>query len=138
MNKYIGIGNLTKDPELRYTSKNTPVVSFSIAINENYGENKKTTYVECIAWRKLAENIAKYCSKGTKLAIEGRLQNSSYEGTDGNKKYKTNIVVSNVIFLNHKEQSNQVDNEVSSQANETDPFAEFAEEVVITDEDLPF
>jgi len=80
-NKVVLIGRLTKDPELRYTNTNIPVCSFSLAVNRPFVSNnndKNVDFFNCTAWRKQAENVAKYVNKGSMVAIEGRLQTRDY------------------------------------------------------------
>lgn len=130
MNKYIGIGRITKDIELRTTSNNKSVSQFTIAINEGYGEEQRTNYIDCTVWGKQAENMSKYCSKGSLIAIEGRLQTGSYEDKEGTKRKTTKVVAESIQFLGNKKEENK---EITE---EKDPFEEFGEE--ISDEDLPF
>jgi single-strand DNA-binding protein len=143
MNKFIGIGRITHDIELRYTSSNLSVIQFSIAINTGYGENVRTDYIECVAWRKLAENIHKYCSKGSLISVEGRLQNSNYTDKDGNKRYATKVIVENAMFLDKKKENSaeSVENTAESQqdtAEQKDPFEAFGEEIELSDDDIPW
>ena len=103
MNKFIGIGNITKDIEIRKTSSDKSVIDFSIGINEKMGDREIATFINCQAWNGTAEIIAKYCSKGSKILVEGRIRTDSYE-QDGTKKYKTYCVVEKVEFINTKKQ----------------------------------
>ena len=98
LNKVILGGRLTADPELKQTPQGVAVTSFSIAVNRK-GKDAQTDFINCVAWRKQAENIAKYCVKGTQVAAEGRIQTRSYDHTDGTKRYVTEIVCDNVTFL---------------------------------------
>ena len=146
MNKVILIGNLVQDIELRTTEKWTAVVRNKIAINNGKDENgneRPTDFLLFYAFNKVAENLSKFCEKGSKIAIEGRLKNRSWDKQDGTKGYETAVYANNVTFLNSKK-SNGVslpdDPSYSTQevVQETDPFASFGEEVVINDDDLPF
>ena len=105
INRVFLIGRLTKDPELRYTQGGTSIASLSIANNRTYmaGSEKKedVSFFNCIAWGKLGETISKYVKKGDKIAIEGRLQQRSWE-KDGQKRSTVEIVVENVQFLGGK------------------------------------
>ena len=82
MNKVFLIGRLTRDPELRYTSSNIPVVTFSLAVNRNFtnqnGE-READFINIVVWRKQAENIKNYISQGSQVAIDGRIQTRNYE-----------------------------------------------------------
>lgn len=127
MNKAYIIGNLTKDPELRYTGSGTPVCSLSVAVGRNYkGADGKqiTDFFTVIAWRGLAESCAKYLSKGKKVAVVGELNNRSYE-KDGEKRYVTEIKADEVEFLSPRSATEAAPPDMSG-------FTE------IPDEDLPF
>ena len=108
VNKWIGIGNLGKDPEVRVLQNDMKVANFSIAISETWfdkgsGEKKeKTEWVNIVSWGKTAEIAEKYVKKGDKIYIEGKLQTSSWE-KDGITRYKTDIVCSNLVMLGGKE-----------------------------------
>ena len=109
LNKVMLIGNLTRDPELRYTPAGQAVISFSVATNRRWtdqqtGERKEQAeFHNIVAWAKLAETCNQILKKGRKTYVEGRLQTRSWEGEDGVKKYKTEIIASNVISLDRKE-----------------------------------
>jgi len=110
LNKFIGIGNLGKDPELRYTQSGTAVASFSLALNESWKDDQgnikeKTEWVNCVAWKKLAEVCGEYLKKGSKIFIEGKVQTRSWE-KDGEKKYATEIVIDNLLMLDGAPKSN--------------------------------
>ena len=103
-NKVFLIGNLTRDPELKYTPQGTAVTKFSLAVNRNYkgsdGEFKKeVNFFNIVVWGKSAENCGKYLSKGRSVHVEGRLQNRSFETQDKQKRTVTEIVADNVQFL---------------------------------------
>ena len=98
LNKVFLLGNLTRDPELRQTANGASVCSFSIAVNEGFGDKKKVNFFNVQAWQKTAEACAKYLAKGRPVLVEGRLQNRSYE-KDGQKRTITEIVAENVQFL---------------------------------------
>jgi len=108
MNKVFLIGNLTKNPELSKTTGDISYCRMSIAVNRPYtnadGE-RQTDYFNIIAWRGLAENCAKYLSKGKKIAVSGRIEIRTYE-QDGVKKYATDIVAEDVEFLSPREAKN--------------------------------
>lgn len=106
INSVFIIGRLTAAPELRYTSGGSPVANFTVANNREYkvnGEKKQfVSFVPCIAWNKLGEIIAKYCKKGQRVGIEGRLQQRSWEDQSGQKRSSFEIVVDNFQFLESK------------------------------------
>ena len=146
MNKAIIIGRLTKDPEMRTTTSGVNSTTFTVAVSRNYtGANgeRETDFLNCVAWRKQAENIAKYCTKGTQVAVEGRIQTRSYDAQDGTKRYVTEIIADNVTFLSTKGSASSADNNFVGEDGATtdiseDPFKDFGEEVALSDDDLPF
>jgi single-strand DNA-binding protein len=104
LNKVLLIGNLTRDPELRYIPSGTAVANFGLAMNRVYttqdGERKEETcFVDVETWGKTAENCANYLAKGRSVFIEGRLRFHSWETEDGQKRSKLNVVAFNVQFL---------------------------------------
>ncbi|MBQ7109427.1 MAG: single-stranded DNA-binding protein [Clostridia bacterium] len=98
MNKVILMGRLTRDPELRHTGTGTPVCSFSIAIDNGYGENRQTDFINCVAWNKTAEFVSNYFQQGKMIIVIGRISTRSWEGQDGKKNYVTEVVASEVSF----------------------------------------
>jgi len=159
MNKVILIGRLTRDPELRTTGSGISQTRFSLAVNRPFtGQNgeRGADFINCIAWRRQAENIAKYCTKGTQVALEGRIQTGSYDAQDGTKRYTTDIIADNVTFLSPKGTSegssfnnqdnyqfndyNPFDNTSQNQGADIteDPFKDFGDEIALSDDDLPF
>ena len=147
MNKVILIGRLARDPEMRTTANGTNSTTFTVAVSRTYtnqnGE-RDTDFINCVAWRKQAENIAKYCTKGSQVAVEGRIQTRSYDAQDGTKRYVTEIIADNVTFLGGRG-SNVSDNEnfvgesnIATTDISEDPFKDFGEEVALSDDDLPF
>ena len=105
MNKVILVGRLVKDPELRKTNNDISVVQFTIAVNRTYqtrnGE-KTADFINCVAWRNLAELLAKYMRKGSLMGVEGQLQVRTYEDQNGAKKYVTEVICDNIHFLESK------------------------------------
>lgn len=104
LNKAMIIGNLTRDPELRSTPSGQNVASFSVATSLTWTDNagqqqKKTEFHNIVAWRKLADICGQYLKKGSKVYVEGRLQTTDWTGQDGVKKYRTEIVLENMIML---------------------------------------
>ena len=96
INKAILMGRLTRDPELRHTGTGTPVCSFSIAIDNGYGENRQTDFINCVAWNKTAEFVTNYFSKGKMIIVIGRISTRSWEGQDGKKNYTTEVIANEV------------------------------------------
>ncbi len=108
LNKVMLIGNLTRDPEVRYTPKGSAVADLAIAVNRTYtvdgGERmEETTYVDVVVWAKLAELAGQYLSKGRRVFVEGRLQMDSWEDRQtGQKRTKLRVVAENIQFLDSK------------------------------------
>lgn len=92
------VGNLGKDPELRYTPGGKAVCNFSIAVNEG-GQEKKTLWMRVVCWDKTAENAAKYLNKGKPVLVSGRMQENSWKDRDGNEQKTMEVVAFNVVFL---------------------------------------
>ena len=148
--KAIIAGNLTRDPELRNTPSGATVCSFAVAVNRTYkgsdGQNKEeVSYIECSAWGKPAETLAQYAKKGTGLLVSGRLSQRSYEGKDGVKRSRTEIVVEDFNFIggngsgsNSNFNGNSSSAPVSSSAAsaEADIPSDIPEEVDLSD--IPF
>jgi len=102
------MGNITRDPELKYLPNGTAVTTFTVASNSVYqpkdGEKKEeVTFMRIVVWGKRAEVCGEYLHKGSSVFVEGRIQNRSWEGTDGEKKYAVEIVANNVQFLGWEE-----------------------------------
>lgn len=96
MNNVILIGNLTKDIELGYTPAETAYTRFTVAV---HSQKEEADFINCIAWRTTAELMSKYCKKGDKIAVNGRIQTRNYENKDGKKVYVVEVVAENVEFL---------------------------------------
>ena len=166
MNKAILIGRLARDPEMRTTPSGVATTSFTIAVQRNYANaqgDREADFISCVAWRKQAENIAKYCSKGSQVAVEGRIQTRNYDAQDGTKRYVTEVIADNVSFLGGRSTSsesssyaannyNNVSNTSDSMSSNNfggsndivttnlseDPYANMGSEVALSDDDLPF
>ena len=151
MNKAILIGRLTRDPEMRTTSSGIATTTFSIAVSRTYtnqqGE-READFINIVTWRKQAENVAKYCTKGSQVAIDGRIQTRSYDAQDGSKRYVTEVVADNVTFLGSKNSGNgnSMDNtfndapmsNIETTNIDEDPYANMGEEIALSDDELPF
>lgn len=130
INRAVLIGRLTRDPELRRTQQGDAVVSFTLAINRNYTSKdgqQQADFINCVAWKKLAENIEKYCAKGRTLGVEGRLQSRSYDNAQGQKVFVTELFCTGVQFLgsNQKSQSeatNEPLNDTYNSSQQIDPY----------------
>lgn len=104
LNKVMLIGNLGKDPEMKYTANGKAVTTFSLACSRTYNANdgerrEETDWFDIVAWEKLAELCSQFLQKGRKAYVEGRLHTRSWEGQDGQKRYRTEVIAQTVLFL---------------------------------------
>ncbi len=116
LNKAMIIGNLTRDPEAKTTPSGQAVTTFGVATNlvwtdQSGDKQKRVEFHNIVAWRKLAEICAQYLHKGSKVYIEGRLQTHDWEGQDGVKRYRTEIIAENMIMLDSKSSGNGSNND---------------------------
>ena len=132
LNKVMIIGNVGSDPEMRFTPNGNPVTSFRVATNRVYttpeGERKQETdWFTVVTWNKLAEQCNQFLSKGRLVYVEGRLHNRSWEGQDGQKRFRTEIIANRVTFLDRQAASSLSDDK-----------GEEPETVEIEPDDIPF
>lgn len=127
MTKAFIIGRITKDLELKETNNQKSVVSFTLACDNGYGDNKQTAFIECVAWNQMAENLCVYQKKGSLIGLSGNIRTRSYE-KDGKKVYITEVVADKIEYLGAN-----VTNTKKEPATITENF--FNE---ITNDDLPF
>lgn len=136
-NRFIGIGRLTRDVELKFTPTGVAVASFSIAINRTFKNQQgeyEADFINVVAFKKLAENVANYTQKGSLVAVEGRIQTRSYENKQGQRVYVTEIIADSVQFLESKKQEEKP----RYTANPSEPFQNNGQPIEIQDDDLPF
>ena len=144
MNRVELVGRLTAKPELRYTSSNIPFSRFTVAVNRTFSNQngeRETDFINCVIWRKQAENVCNYLNKGSLVSVEGRIQTGSYDDKDGNKRYTTDVVADSVQFLESKAQTEKHADDVTPYdyqdapkndvSVEEDPFADFGDSVSI-------
>jgi len=105
------IGNLGSDVEMGYTPQGTAVADFRVAVNDRYKDKETTEWFNVVVWDKQAETCNQYLEKGRAVYVEGRLQTRSWDGTDGIKHYKTEVIASRVQFLDKKEKTEYNDSE---------------------------
>lgn len=139
-------GRLTKNPELKHTGSNVPVCEFTIATNRPVTRDgeRKADFVTCVAWRKLAENLCSYQSKGNLIGIIGSIRTETFDKKDGTKGYRTYVLADEIEFLESKK--TPVDftetQETTEIVEETNPYEEFGQQISlneeITDDSLPF
>lgn len=140
INRTILIGRLTKDVEVRYTAKGDAVASFTVAVNRQFTNSqgeREADFINCVMWRKAAENFAKYTQKGSLVGIDGRIQTRSYENQQGQRVYVTEVLADNFSLLDSKPKGNQQNN-ARQAATPGDPFANGGQSIDISDDDLPF
>ena len=128
LNKVILIGNLGKDPEMKYVPSGDPVCNFSIATSESWTDKsgtkqERTEWHNIVVWRKLAEICQRYLTKGSKVYIEGRIQSREYDAKDGSKRRVTEIVANQMVMLGSRQK----------EAADTEP-----EPYTVPDSDIPF
>lgn len=159
MNRVVLVGRLTKDPDLRYTPAGAAVATFTLAVNrpfKNGQGEQEADFIQCVVWRKPAENVANFLKKGSLTGVDGRVQTRNYEGNDGKRVYVTEIVAESVQFLEPKQNAiegstpNNNQNEASysnnnkngsyraSSSQNSDSFANEGKPIDISDDDLPF
>ena len=154
MNKVFLVGRLTRDPDLRYGASNNAVMRTSIAVDRQFANQngeREADFINIVAFGNRAETMKKYLTKGSQIAVSGRIQTGSYDGADGKKVYTTDVIIDEFQFLDSKNSRNTEtssnndnvtpydfsSNEVSSNT-ETDPFKDFGDKIEIDDSDLPF
>lgn len=142
LNKVFLIGNLTRDPELRYTPNNTAVADLGLAVNRVYQDNngdmqEDATFVDVTAWGKNAENCSQYLSKGSPAFIEGRLTFDSWENEQGERRSKLKVTASRIDFLGAGEESS---GETATPPGEESTPEEILDNVEVdeTEDDIPF
>lgn len=110
INRVVLVGRLTKDPELKYTQGGLAVVRFTLAVNRAFSNNqgeREADFIQCVAWRKQAENISNYLRKGSLAGVDGRIQTGSFEGQDGKRVYTTEVVADSTQFLEPRNNAQQ-------------------------------
>lgn len=146
LNRVVLVGRLTKDPEFRTTQSGVDVATFTLAVNHNFksknGE-QQADFINCVVFRKQAENVNNYLNKGSLAGVDGRLQSRSYENKEGNRVFVTEVVCDSVQFLEPKNaqtsNNNQSNNQVQQREKalqDNNPFDNAADN--IDDSTLPF
>lgn len=110
INRAVLTGRITKDPELRYTQNGTAVVQFTLAVDRqfrNQDGEREADFINCVIWRKSAENFANFTHKGSKVGVDGRIQTRSYENQQGNRVYVTEVIVDNFALLDSRQDNQQ-------------------------------
>ncbi|MFG6113630.1 single-stranded DNA-binding protein [Halobacillus sp. MO56] len=163
LNRVVLVGRLTRDPDLRYTPNGVAVANFTIAVNRPFSNqqgDRDADFINCVVWRRAAENLANFMNKGSLVGVDGRLQSRSFENQEGKRVFVTEVVADSVQFLETKGssqgggqgssgfQQNQNPRQNDFGANQNnqnnnnnrndDPFADNGEPIDISDDDLPF
>ncbi len=134
MNRTILIGRITKDLELKTTQSNIPVVTFTLAVDKQFKDEsgeRGADFIQCVTWRASAENLVKYCGKGSLIAVDGRISTRDYD-TDNGKRYVTEVVADNIQFLETKK-----DEQPKQDTKHEDEMYEISK-LLAAEEDLPF
>ena len=155
INNVVLVGRLTRDVDLRYTSNGTAYASFTLATDrdfKNQNGEKETDFINCVMWRKPAENLANYTKKGSLIGIEGRIQTRNYDNQQGQRVYVTEVLAERFHFLesskttNNDVLSNEGTNTLGFNKNQnssgnfanSDPFTSGGDVFSVNDDDLPF
>lgn len=167
LNRVVIVGRLTRDPDLRYTPNGIAVANFTVAANrpfKNQQGEQEADFINCVIWRKPAENLATYMKKGSLVGVDGRIQTRSYENQEGKMVYVTEVLAESVQFLESRNSSQQRDydntggyggqqqgyqqqapshsnyNQQQSQGQQgnQNPFQQDGQKIDISDDDLPF
>lgn len=171
MNRVVLVGRLTREPELKYTPNGIAVCTFTLAVNRSFTNQqgqREADFVNCVVWRRPAENVANFLKKGSLAGVDGRIQTRNYEGQDGRRVYVTEVLAESVQFLEPKSASSNYEkrggdngmydsgqkkqdfpfeqqNQQQSNNNHSgytrtneDPFANDGQPIDISDDDLPF
>ncbi|MBI0121802.1 single-stranded DNA-binding protein [Lactobacillus sp. M0398] len=155
INRAVLTGRLTKDAELRTTQSGLSVATFTLAVNRHSKAKGDADFINCVIWRKAAENFCNFTSKGSLVGIDGRIQTRNYDDKDGKKVYVTEVVVDNFALLESKKdrQNNNTgsyannstngnyskgNNGANYDNNSQDPFNSTGDTIDISDDDLPF
>lgn len=141
INRVILVGRITKDPEIKSTQSNIPVVTFTLAVNRQFSDQsgeKQADFIQCVVWRKQAENLARFVKKGALLGVEGRIQTRNYEAENGTR-YVTEVVCDSVQFLESKGSNADAEPTIKEETHtaDNDEFYETSKQLA-AEEDLPF
>src|SRR5258708_1018852 len=142
VNKVILVGNVGKDPEVRYSQSGTPVANFSLATNEGFKDRndewqERTEWHSIVAWQRLAEIVGEYVAKGSKVYVEGKLQTTSWaDRQSGERKYRTESVARRLLLLGPRENGSADRQRPTHNENEDQPSHSGSGEIV--DQDIPF
>lgn len=147
LNRVCLVGRMTKNPELRRTANGTAVATFTLAVGRSYKTNDgpDADFINCVVWKRTAENIYQYCSKGSLISLDGRIQTRTYENSQKQRIYVTEVIGETINFLEskNKRENNQQIAPETPQSNttindHTDTHDEFDDSFDIMEEDIQF
>lgn len=152
INRVVLVGRLTRDPDLRYTPSGIAVANFTVACNrpfKNEQGESEADFINCVTWRKQAENLAHYMKKGSMIGVDGRIQTRTYDNSEGKRVWVTEVLAESIQFLEYKKDSESdrvTVRQEQQQKSETEKKYENdfeieqieAEPVDISDDELPF
>lgn len=139
INNVVLVGRMTRNPELRRTNSGAAVTSFTLALNRNYNsaDGVQADYIPCVVWNKVAENVEKYCSKGSLIGVEGRLRSRSFENAQGQKVYVVEVVCERVRFIGRKSSEESHESSGDDMVGDND-FPLDMNDFGISEEDIQF
>lgn len=139
LNRALLVGRLTRDPELRRTSNGKAVTSFNLAVERNFkSDDQEADFINCVCWGRIAENTERYCSKGSLVSVDGRIQTRNYENNQGQKVYVTEVIADSVQFINTKRDSNTATAAQQAPVNNyvpNEPIQQFEDDNYMLEED---
>ena len=144
LNRALLVGRLTRDPEPRRTGSGKAVTSFNLAVERNFkSDDQEADFINCVCWGKIAENTERYCSKGSMVSVDGRIQTRNYENNQGQKVYVTEVIADSVQFIQTNRNNNTAtaaQAPVNSQAPvnnyiHNEPIQQFEDEGLVMEED---
>ena len=142
MNKVMLVGRVANELDLKATQNGKYVCQFNLATNRpvNRDGERQADFITCVVWGKQAENLANYQSKGSLIGVIGSIRVDSYDKTDGSKGYKTYVLANEIEFLGTKKTAvdEKTEEEITKAVEESDPYADFGQQMQIDESDLPF
>ncbi|MGO5578492.1 single-stranded DNA-binding protein [Catenibacterium mitsuokai] len=137
LNRALLVGRLTRDPELRRTGSGKAVTSFNLAVERNFkSDDQEADFINCVCWGKIAENTERYCSKGSMVSVDGRIQTRNYENNQGQKIYVTEVIADSVQFISTR--NNNTATAAQAPVNNyvpNEPIQQFEDEGLVMEED---
>lgn len=138
LNRALLVGRLTRDPELRRTGSGKAVTSFNLAVERNFkSDDQEADFISCVCWGKIAENTERYCSKGSMVSVDGRIQTRNYDNSQGQKVYVTEVIADSVQFIQTNRNNNTATAAQAPVNNyvPNEPIQQFEDEGLIMDEE---